>query len=186
MRARERDPRPGLLREGAARDRESRPCAQRVASEWADWQRALAGEHMTGPHRDCELLTEEFKPLRLRRGPLLERERHVESASLSISGIRCAVPPHRPTSLPGACQGARLVRTRHQRCGSGDDPLPPKGMWVVVGVAVLLEPMLVLLLRLLAVLRLLSQRAWWLPSRLPRWPPAVRLRDAEPEMSSAC
>ena len=59
-------------------------------------------------------------------------------------------------------------------------------MWVVLGVAVLLEPMPVLLLLLPAVLRLLGERAWWLPPRLPRWLPAIRRRDAEPETSSAC
>ena len=64
-------------------------------------------------------------------------------------------------------------------------PLPPKEMGVILGVAVLLDTMLVRLLLLPAVLRLLGGRAWWVPSRLERWLPAIRLRHAEPETSSA-
>jgi RND superfamily putative drug exporter len=52
---------------------------------------------------------------------------------------------------------------------------------VILGVAVLLDTMLVRLLLLPAVLRLLGERAWWVPSRIDRWLPAIRLRDAEPE-----
>ena len=40
-------------------------------------------------------------------------------------------------------------------------PLPPKEMGVILGVAVLLDTMLVRLLLLPAVLRLLGDRAWW-------------------------
>jgi RND superfamily putative drug exporter len=65
-------------------------------------------------------------------------------------------------------------------------PLPPKEMGVILGVAVLLDTMLVRLLLLPAVLRLLGKRAWWVPSRLERWLPAIRLRHAEPETQSPC
>jgi RND superfamily putative drug exporter len=64
-------------------------------------------------------------------------------------------------------------------------PLPPKEMGVILGVAVLLDTMLVRLLLLPAMLRLLGERAWWVPSRLHRWLPTIRLRDAEPETPSA-
>ena len=64
-------------------------------------------------------------------------------------------------------------------------PLPPKEMGVILGVAVLVDTMLVRLLLLPAVLRLLGERAWWVPSRLDRWLPAIRLRHAEPETPSA-
>jgi RND superfamily putative drug exporter len=58
-------------------------------------------------------------------------------------------------------------------------PLPPKEMGVILGVAVLLDTMLVRLLLLPAVLRLLGDRAWWVPSRIDRWLPTVGLRHAE-------
>jgi putative drug exporter of the RND superfamily len=61
-------------------------------------------------------------------------------------------------------------------------PLPPKEMGVILGVAVLLDTLLVRLLLLPAALRLLGQRAWWVPSALDRLLPAIRLRHAEPEM----
>jgi putative drug exporter of the RND superfamily len=64
-------------------------------------------------------------------------------------------------------------------------PLPPKEMGVILGVAVLLDTMLVRLLLLPAVLRLLGERAWWVPSHVERWVPAVRVRHAEPEAPSA-
>jgi RND superfamily putative drug exporter len=64
-------------------------------------------------------------------------------------------------------------------------PLPPKEMGVILGVAVLLDTMLVRLMLLPAMLRLLGDRAWWVPARLERWLPAIRLRHAEPETSSA-
>jgi putative drug exporter of the RND superfamily len=64
-------------------------------------------------------------------------------------------------------------------------PLPPKEMGVILGVAVLLDTMLVRLLLLPVVLRLLGDRAWWVPSRINRWVPAIGLRRAEPETPSA-
>ena len=64
-------------------------------------------------------------------------------------------------------------------------PLPPKEMGIILGVAVLLDTMLVRLLLLPAVLRLLGDRAWWVPARIDRWLPAIRLRHAEPETTSA-
>ena len=64
-------------------------------------------------------------------------------------------------------------------------PLPPKEMGVILGVAVLLDTMLVRLLLLPAVLRLLGERAWWVPTRIERWLPAIGLRHAEPETPSA-
>jgi RND superfamily putative drug exporter len=64
-------------------------------------------------------------------------------------------------------------------------PLPPKEMGVILGVAVLLDTMLVRLLLLPALLRLLGERAWWVPARIDRWLPAIRLRHAEPETPSA-
>jgi RND superfamily putative drug exporter len=64
-------------------------------------------------------------------------------------------------------------------------PLPPKEMGVILGVAVLLDTMLVRLLLLPAVLRLLGDRAWWVPSQIDRWLPAIRLRHTYPETPSA-
>jgi RND superfamily putative drug exporter len=63
-------------------------------------------------------------------------------------------------------------------------PLPPKEMGVILGVAVLVDTMLVRLLLLPAVLRLLGERAWWVPTRLDRWLPALGVRHAEPEAPS--
>ncbi|MGZ4237742.1 MAG: MMPL family transporter [Solirubrobacteraceae bacterium] len=63
-------------------------------------------------------------------------------------------------------------------------PLPPKEMGVILGVAVLVDTMLVRLLLLPAVLRLLGERAWWVPSHIDRWLPAIGLRHAEPEPPS--
>jgi RND superfamily putative drug exporter len=64
-------------------------------------------------------------------------------------------------------------------------PLAPKEMGVILGVAVLLDTMLVRLLLLPAALSLLGARAWWVPSRIERWLPAIRVRHAEPETESA-
>jgi RND superfamily putative drug exporter len=58
-------------------------------------------------------------------------------------------------------------------------------MGVILGVAVLLDTMLVRLLLLPAALRLLGAHAWWVPSRVERWLPAIRVRHAEPETPSA-
>jgi RND superfamily putative drug exporter len=55
-------------------------------------------------------------------------------------------------------------------------PLAPKEMGVILGVAVLLDTLLVRLLLLPALLRLLGRRAWWTPRVLDRLPPGVRLR----------
>jgi RND superfamily putative drug exporter len=65
-------------------------------------------------------------------------------------------------------------------------PLPPKEMGVILGVAVLLDTMLVRLLLLPAVLRLLGERAWWVPSRIDRLLPTIRVREREPEAPSVC
>ena len=55
-------------------------------------------------------------------------------------------------------------------------PLPPKEMGVILGLAVLLDTLLVRLLLLPAALRLLGPRAWWVPRPLDRLLPAVRVR----------
>jgi RND superfamily putative drug exporter len=55
-------------------------------------------------------------------------------------------------------------------------PLAPKEMGVILGVAVLLDTLLVRLLLLPAVLRLLGPHAWWTPRLLDRVPHALRLR----------
>jgi putative drug exporter of the RND superfamily len=56
-------------------------------------------------------------------------------------------------------------------------PLPPKEMGVILGVAVLLDTMLVRLLLLPATLRLLGRWAWWTPRAVDRLLPTVRLHD---------
>ena len=53
-------------------------------------------------------------------------------------------------------------------------PLPPKEMGIILGVAVLLDAALVRLLLVPVVLRLLGDRAWWLPKALDRVLPDVR------------
>jgi RND superfamily putative drug exporter len=60
-------------------------------------------------------------------------------------------------------------------------PRPPKEMGVILGVAVLLDTLLVRLLLLPAALRLLGERAWWIPARLDRWLPAVTVHHVAPE-----
>jgi RND superfamily putative drug exporter len=55
-------------------------------------------------------------------------------------------------------------------------PLAPKEMGVILGVAVLLDTLLVRLLLLPAVLRLLGSHAWWTPRLLDRLPRAFRIR----------
>jgi RND superfamily putative drug exporter len=57
-------------------------------------------------------------------------------------------------------------------------PLPPKEMGVVLGVAVLLDALLVRLLLLPVLLRLLGPSAWWLPRALDRVLPDVRFGHA--------
>ena len=53
-------------------------------------------------------------------------------------------------------------------------PLPPKEMGVILGIAVLLDAALVRLLLIPVVLRLLGEKAWWLPKALDRVLPDVR------------
>jgi putative drug exporter of the RND superfamily len=53
-------------------------------------------------------------------------------------------------------------------------PLAPKEMGVILGVAVLLDTLLIRLLLLPAVLRLLGPRAWWAPRRPARPSPGSR------------
>ena len=53
-------------------------------------------------------------------------------------------------------------------------PLPPKEMGVILGVAVLLDAMLVRLILIPTLLRVLGRRAWALPARLRRLLPDVR------------
>jgi RND superfamily putative drug exporter len=53
-------------------------------------------------------------------------------------------------------------------------PLPPKEMGIVLGVAVLLDAVLVRLVLLPVLLRLTGHAAWWSPSWLRRVLPAVR------------
>ena len=53
-------------------------------------------------------------------------------------------------------------------------PLPPKEMGVILGIAVLLDALLVRLLLVPVALRLLGRWAWWLPKRLDRLLPDVR------------
>jgi RND superfamily putative drug exporter len=57
-------------------------------------------------------------------------------------------------------------------------PLPPKEMGVILGVAVLLDAALVRLLLIPVLLRLLGDRAWWLPKPLDRLLPNVRFGHA--------
>jgi RND superfamily putative drug exporter len=52
-------------------------------------------------------------------------------------------------------------------------PLAPKEMGVILGVAVVLDTLLVRLALLPAVLRLLGRRAWWSPRLLARFPRAL-------------
>ncbi len=58
-------------------------------------------------------------------------------------------------------------------------PLPPKEMGVILGVAVLLDAMLVRLLLVPVLLRLLGRWAWWLPTWAGRMLPDVRFGHAE-------
>ena len=57
-------------------------------------------------------------------------------------------------------------------------PLPPKEMGVILGIAVLLDAALVRLLLIPVVLRLLGDKAWWLPKPLARVLPHVRFGHA--------
>lgn len=53
-------------------------------------------------------------------------------------------------------------------------PLPPKEMGVILGIAVLLDALLVRLLLMPVILRLLGRWAWWLPRPIARVLPQVR------------
>jgi RND superfamily putative drug exporter len=53
-------------------------------------------------------------------------------------------------------------------------PLPPKEMGIILGVAVLLDAVLVRLLLLPVLLRLMGSRAWYLPRWARRILPVVR------------
>ena len=53
-------------------------------------------------------------------------------------------------------------------------PLPPKEMGIILGVAVLLDALLVRLLLVPVLLRLTGRAAWWLPRWLDRVLPDVR------------
>jgi RND superfamily putative drug exporter len=57
-------------------------------------------------------------------------------------------------------------------------PLPPKEMGVILGIAVLLDALLVRLLLVPVALRLLGRWAWWLPKPLDRVLPDVRFGHA--------
>jgi putative drug exporter of the RND superfamily len=57
-------------------------------------------------------------------------------------------------------------------------PLPPKEMGVILGIAVLLDAMLVRLLLLPATL--LGPLAWRIPNRVDRWLPRARLEHSGP------
>jgi putative drug exporter of the RND superfamily len=57
-------------------------------------------------------------------------------------------------------------------------PLPPKEMGVVLGLAVLLDALLVRLILVPVLLRMLGEAAWWLPRPLDRVLPKVRFGHA--------
>jgi RND superfamily putative drug exporter len=57
-------------------------------------------------------------------------------------------------------------------------PLPPKEMGIILGVAVLLDAMLVRLLLVPVLLRLMGPRAWYLPRWGRRVLPEVRFGHA--------
>ena len=57
-------------------------------------------------------------------------------------------------------------------------PLPPKEMGVVLGLAVLLDALLVCLFLVPVLLRRLGESAWWLPRPLDRVLPKVRFGHA--------
>ncbi len=57
-------------------------------------------------------------------------------------------------------------------------PLPPKEMGVILGIAVLLDALLIRLLLVPVMLRLLGRWAWWLPKPLDRLLPDVRFGHA--------
>ena len=54
------------------------------------------------------------------------------------------------------------------------DPLPPKEMGIILGVAVLLDAVLIRLMLLPALLRLTGRAAWWSPAWLRRMLPSIK------------
>jgi RND superfamily putative drug exporter len=60
-------------------------------------------------------------------------------------------------------------------------PLPPKEMGIILGVAVLLDALLIRLLLLPVLLRVMGRRAWYIPERLRRILPDVRFGHASPQ-----
>ena len=58
-------------------------------------------------------------------------------------------------------------------------PLPPKEMGVILGIAVLLDALLVRLLLVPVLLRLTGRWAWWTPRWIDRLLPDVRFGHAE-------
>ncbi|PZT88539.1 MAG: multidrug RND transporter, partial [Gordonia sp. (in: high G+C Gram-positive bacteria)] len=52
-------------------------------------------------------------------------------------------------------------------------PLPPKEMGIILGVAVLLDAVLIRLMLLPALLRLTGRAAWWSPTWLQKVLPAI-------------
>ena len=63
-------------------------------------------------------------------------------------------------------------------------PLPPKEMGVILGLAVLLDTLLVRLLLLPAALRLLGARAWWVPRHVRENRAAAAARADLPDSRS--
>lgn len=59
-------------------------------------------------------------------------------------------------------------------------PLPPKEMGVILGIAVLLDALIVRLVLMPVMLRLLGRTAWALPRWLDRWLPDVRFGHSSP------
>src|SRR5215208_6634285 len=64
-------------------------------------------------------------------------------------------------------------------------PLPPKEMGLILGIAVLLDAMLIRLLLMPVLLRLLGRWAWYLPSWADRILPDVRFGHGEKVLSEA-
>src|SRR5664279_2270482 len=64
-------------------------------------------------------------------------------------------------------------------------PLPPKEMGIILGVAVLLDALLVRLLLLPVLLRLTGNAAWWEPKWLKRVLPPVRFAHEQPNGTSS-
>lgn len=74
--------------------------------------------------------------------------------------------------------GPNRMARRMDRTQSEAGPLPPKEMGAVLGLAALLDALLVRLLLVPVLLRLLGELAWWLPRPLDRLLPQVRFGHA--------